>query len=122
MAKPFLGSAKYRKDIARALTAAAPALVAAGRGRPDDRAIRRAWARAFVKWGGWGSNPRPADYESRPQATASGQLTCANSQRLLNTRVDWARIRHDQACPRCQRLIASAIFGTSTRKVTQTSE
>ncbi len=40
-----LASAKYRKDIARALTAATPALLAAGRGRPDDAAIRRALLR-----------------------------------------------------------------------------
>jgi hypothetical protein len=111
-------SAKYRKDIARALTAAAPAMLAEGRGRPDDAAIRRAllWHAFNTKqsddapadvakslawvahsaphrgvmqdhdrptylqlrgagprlsnsgavglWGGWGSNPRPADYES----------------------------------------------------------
>jgi hypothetical protein len=31
-----------RKDIARALTAAAPAMIGDGRGRPDDAAIRRA--------------------------------------------------------------------------------
>jgi hypothetical protein len=40
-----LASAKYRKDIARALTAATPALLAAGRGRPDDATIRRALLR-----------------------------------------------------------------------------
>ena len=40
-----LASAKYRKDIARALTTATPALLAAGRGRPDDPAIRRALLR-----------------------------------------------------------------------------
>jgi integrase len=40
-----LASAKYRKDIARALTAATPALLAAGRERPDDAAIRRALLR-----------------------------------------------------------------------------
>ena len=40
-----LASAKYRKDIARALTAATPALLAAGRGRPEDAAIRRALLR-----------------------------------------------------------------------------
>jgi site-specific recombinase XerD len=40
-----LASAKYRKDIARALTAATPALMDAGRGRPDDAAIRRALLR-----------------------------------------------------------------------------
>jgi hypothetical protein len=38
-------SAKYRKDVARALTAASPALLADGRGRPDDAAIRRALVR-----------------------------------------------------------------------------
>jgi hypothetical protein len=37
-----LASAKYRKDIARALTATTPALLAPGRGRPEDAAIRRA--------------------------------------------------------------------------------
>ena len=38
-------SAKYRKDIARALTAASPALLAGARGRPDDAAMRRALLR-----------------------------------------------------------------------------
>ena len=33
-------SAKYRKDIARALTAAAPAMLPEGRGRPDEAASR----------------------------------------------------------------------------------
>jgi integrase len=37
-------SAKYRKDIARALIAASPALLSAG-GRPDDAAVRRALLR-----------------------------------------------------------------------------
>ena len=40
-----LASAKYRKDIAGALTAATPALLAAGHGRPEDAAIRRALLR-----------------------------------------------------------------------------
>ena len=40
-------SAKYRKDIARALTAATPAMLAEARGRPDDANIRR----ALVRWG-----------------------------------------------------------------------
>jgi len=38
-------SAKYRKDIARALTAASPALLTASRGRPDEADIRRALLR-----------------------------------------------------------------------------
>jgi integrase len=40
-------SAKYRKDVARALTAATPAMLVAGRGRPEDASIRR----ALVRWG-----------------------------------------------------------------------
>jgi integrase len=40
-------SAKYRKDIARALTAATPAMLAEARGRPDDASIRR----ALMRWG-----------------------------------------------------------------------
>jgi integrase len=42
-----LASAKYRKDIARALTAATPAMLPEARGRPDDASIRR----ALVRWG-----------------------------------------------------------------------
>ena len=41
-------SAKYRKDIARALTAATPATLAEARGRPDDANNIR---RALVRWG-----------------------------------------------------------------------
>jgi integrase len=40
-------SAKYRKDIARALTAATPAMLAETRARPDDASIRR----ALMRWG-----------------------------------------------------------------------
>jgi hypothetical protein len=40
-------SAKYRKDIARALTAATPVMRTQSRGRPDDVNIRR----ALVRWG-----------------------------------------------------------------------
>src|SRR5262249_13921457 len=46
-----LASAKYRKDIARALTAATPAMLSEARGRPDDASIRRALAR-------WGFNAK----------------------------------------------------------------
>jgi integrase len=44
-------SAKYRKDIARALTAASPVMLTETRGRPDDASIRRALAR-------WGFNTK----------------------------------------------------------------
>jgi len=40
-------SAKYRKDIARALTAATPAMLAEAGGAPDHTSIRR----ALVRWG-----------------------------------------------------------------------
>ena len=40
-------SAKYRKDIARALTSATPAMLAEARDRPDEASIRR----ALVRWG-----------------------------------------------------------------------
>jgi integrase len=40
-------SAKYRKDIARALTAATPVMLAEAGSRPDDASIRR----ALVRWG-----------------------------------------------------------------------
>jgi integrase len=40
-------SAKYRKDIARAMTAATPAMLTEARGRPDDASI----CRALVRWG-----------------------------------------------------------------------
>src|SRR5438552_8868240 len=40
-------SAKYRKDIARALTAATPAMLVEVRGAPDHASIRR----ALVRWG-----------------------------------------------------------------------
>jgi hypothetical protein len=40
-------SAKYRKDIARALTAATPAMLVDAHGRPEDATIRR----ALVRWG-----------------------------------------------------------------------
>jgi integrase len=40
-------SAKYRKDIARALTTATPAMLSEACGRPDDASIRR----ALLRWG-----------------------------------------------------------------------
>ena len=49
-----LASAKYRKDIARALTAAAPAMLTDARSRPDDASIRRALGR-------WAFNTKQRD-------------------------------------------------------------
>lgn len=47
-------SAKYRQDIARALTAATPAMYATTRGKPDDRVLRAAMHR-------WGFNTKQRD-------------------------------------------------------------
>ncbi|GII05455.1 tyrosine-type recombinase/integrase [Planobispora takensis] len=55
-------SANYRQDIARALTAATPAMIIDGRGRPPDRDVRRALKR-------WAFNTRQRD--SAPEDAAS---------------------------------------------------
>jgi integrase len=57
-------SAKYRKDIARALTAATPALLTEARERPDDASLRRALVR-------WGFN---AKQRSKPPDDVAGVL------------------------------------------------
>ena len=49
-----LASAKYRTDIAGALTAATPVMLIEARGRPDDPSIRRALAR-------WAFNTKQRD-------------------------------------------------------------
>lgn len=83
-------SAKYRKDIARALTAATPAMLAEGRGRPGDADIRRALLR-------WGFN--------KPAARASRQIQRCLGRPALQ-RCPWRRTadRHlparlDQSAP-----------------------
>jgi integrase len=81
-------SAKYRKDIARALTAATPAMLAEARGRPDDACIRRALAR-------WGFNTKqrsdPPDeiaevlaWVARNSAPVSALAEAANARRMLD--------------------------------------
>ncbi|MEU7004451.1 tyrosine-type recombinase/integrase [Nonomuraea sp. NPDC046570] len=47
-------AAKYRQDIARALTAATPAMYVGARGKPDDRELRSAMHR-------WGFNTKQRD-------------------------------------------------------------
>ncbi|MER6950814.1 tyrosine-type recombinase/integrase [Nonomuraea sp. NPDC000554] len=56
-------SAKYRQDIARALTAATPAMLANERGKPDDLALRTAMRR-------WGFNTKQRDEASDDIADA----------------------------------------------------
>ena len=81
-------SAKYRKDIARALNAATPAMLAEARGRPDDASIRRALAR-------WGFNTKqrsdpPAEiaevlaWVARNSAPVSALAEAANARRMLD--------------------------------------
>ena len=81
-------SAKYRKDIARALTAATPAMLAEARGRPDDASIRR----ALVRWG-FNTKQRadpPADvaevlaWVARNSAPLSALAEAATARRMLD--------------------------------------
>ncbi len=80
-------SAKYRKDIARAMMAATPAMLTEGRGRPDELSIRRALTR-------WGFNTKqraepPADvaevlaWVARNSAALSALTDAAVARRLL---------------------------------------
>jgi integrase len=80
-------SAKYRKDIARALTAATPAMLIEARGRPDDASIRR----ALVRWG-FNSKQRsepPEDiaevlaWVARNSVTVSALADAATARRVL---------------------------------------
>lgn len=82
-----LASAKYRKDIARALTAATPAMLADARGRPDDASIRR----ALVRWG-FNTKQRPDPPEdvaevlawvARNSAPVSALAEPATARRIL---------------------------------------
>lgn len=88
-------SAKYRKDIARALTAATPAMLAAAHGCPDDASIRRALLR-------WGFNAKqrsdpPADvaevlaWVARNSTPVSALVEARTARRMLDqatSRVD----------------------------------
>jgi integrase len=81
-------SAKYRKDIARALTAAAPAMLGDGRGRPDDAAIRRALLR--YAFNTKQRDEAPADvaetlaWVARNSAPVSALTVAATARRLLD--------------------------------------
>ena len=81
-------SAKYRKDIARALTAATPAMLTEAHGRPDDASIRR----ALVRWGfntKQRSNPPDdaaelLDWVARNTAPVSTLIEPATARRMLD--------------------------------------
>jgi hypothetical protein len=81
-------SAKYRKDIARALMAATPAMLTMARGRPDDASIRR----ALVRWG-FNTKQRsepPVDvaevlaWVARNSAPVSALAEAATARRMLD--------------------------------------
>jgi len=80
-------SAKYRKDIARALTAAAPAMLIEARGRPDHASIRR----SLVRWGfNSKQRPDPPDdvaevlaWVARNSAPVSALADAATARRVL---------------------------------------
>src|SRR6516225_608104 len=80
-------SAKYRKDIARALTAATPVMLAEARGRPDDGSIRR----ALVRWGfNTKQRSEPPDevaevlaWVARNSAPVSALADAASARRVL---------------------------------------
>jgi integrase len=81
-------SAKYRKDIARALTAATPAMLSEARGRPDDASIRG----ALVRWG-FNTKQRPDPpaeiaedlaWVARNSAPLSALAQAATARRMLD--------------------------------------
>jgi integrase len=80
-------SAKYRKDIARALTAAAPAMLGDGRGQPDDAMIRRALPR--YAFNAKQRDEAPADvaealaWVARNSAPVSTLAVAATARRVL---------------------------------------
>jgi integrase len=88
-------SAKYRKDIARALTAAAPAMLTDGRGQPDAAAIRRALLR--YAFNTKQRDEAPADvaetlaWVARNSTPVSALVAAATARRML----DQATVRLD---------------------------
>src|SRR5690606_30473090 len=89
-------SAKYRADIARALTAATPAMLAGERGKPDDLALRTAMRR-------WGFNTKQRDKALAAVADALCWLSAntrpvsvlADDPVLVRTLLDTATSRLD---------------------------
>ncbi|MGP7998853.1 MAG: tyrosine-type recombinase/integrase [Streptosporangiaceae bacterium] len=86
-------SAKYRKDIARALTAATPAMLTEPRGRPDDANIRQALAR-------WGFNTKQRSDPPAEVAAVLAWVTRNSAPLLALTEAATARRMLDQATGR----------------------
>lgn len=73
-------SAKYRKDIARALTAATPAMLIEARGRPNDASLRR----ALFRWG-FNTKQRSQPPEDIAEVLAWVARNCVHVSELADT-------------------------------------
>ncbi|WP_182883275.1 tyrosine-type recombinase/integrase [Microbispora sp. H10949] len=79
-------AAKYRQDIARALTAATPAMYATARSKPDDRALRSGMHR-------WGFNTRQRDHA--PEEAAAALRWLATNTKPVSALTDDAGLVRD---------------------------
>src|SRR5215467_6776016 len=103
-------SAKYRKDIARALTAATPAMLAEAHGRPDDASIRR----ALVRWG-FNTKQRSEPPDEVAEVLAWVARNCAPVSALAEATV--ARRMLDQATRRLDGKNAAASTARRNRTI-----
>ncbi|MGW3346291.1 tyrosine-type recombinase/integrase [Nonomuraea rubra] len=79
-------AAKYRQDIARALTAATPAMYTTTRGKPDDRALRSAMHR-------WGFNTKQR--QVTPEEAAGALRWLADNTKPISALTDDAGLVRD---------------------------
>ncbi|MEU9872223.1 tyrosine-type recombinase/integrase [Actinomadura sp. NPDC048021] len=77
-------AAKYRQDIARALTAATPAMFASERGKPTDRELRSAMHR-------WGFNSK--DRDNAPEHVACALRWLAQNTKPVSALAEPANVR-----------------------------
>ncbi|MFD8527218.1 tyrosine-type recombinase/integrase [Streptosporangium canum] len=78
-------SAGYRRDIARALTAATPAMLVSSRGKPSDREIRKALTRwAFNSKDRDCADDRALDWLKRNTCAVSALEDAATMRRVLD--------------------------------------
>lgn len=77
-------AAKYRQDIARALTAATPAMLATERGKPTDRELRSAMHR-------WGFNNK--DRDNAPERAARALRWLAQNTKPVSALAEPANVR-----------------------------
>ncbi|GGT38385.1 tyrosine-type recombinase/integrase [Nonomuraea spiralis] len=79
-------AAKYRQDIARALTAATPAMYTTTRGKPEDRALRSAMHR-------WGFNTKQR--QQAPEEAADTLRWLADNTKSISALIDDAGLVRD---------------------------